>query len=197
MSRIAIPVRPAGAAALTSGVVLTGLGSAAAVDPAVVGGGWFVMAGLAAELLVVAVLGLRTSVDGVRGTRTALTVAAAALALFGLAHFFALVDTDTAILLFSVFMIVASVGLIVAGVGVARAGVRSGGRRFMPLLCGVWPIATIPAGAALGDLPHFLAIAGWGICWAALALTLLLPVAADVSPVESGAGDRTRTDLPR
>jgi hypothetical protein len=32
---------------------------------------------------------------------------------------------------------------------------------------GVWPLATIPAGAALGDLPHFGAIAVWGLCWVA------------------------------
>jgi hypothetical protein len=177
-----IPTRPAGAAALISGVVLTGLGVAAAVEPTIVGGAWFVVAGLAAELLVVAVLGLRASVDGIRGARGALTAAAAGLALFGLAHFYALVDEDTAILLFSVFMIVASVGMIVAGVVVARASVRRGGRRFVPLLCGVWPIATIPAGAALGDLPHFLAIAGWGLCWTALGLTLLTAAASSSRP---------------
>jgi hypothetical protein len=33
-----------------------------------------------------------------------------------------------------------------------------------PLLCGVWPLATIPAGAVIGDLPHLGAIAVWGLC---------------------------------
>jgi hypothetical protein len=42
----------------------------------------------------------------------------------------------------------------------------------VPLLCGLWPIVTIPAGSALGDVPHFLAIAVWGICWVALGIVL-------------------------
>ncbi len=36
----------------------------------------------------------------------------------------------------------------------------------------VWPIVTIPMGSALGDVPHFLAITIWGICWVALGLVL-------------------------
>jgi hypothetical protein len=86
-------------------------------------------------------------------------------ALFALAHVYTLVDVDTAILLFSVVLVVAAVALIVAGIALARTWRGPG--RFVPLLCGVWPLATIPAGAALGDLPHFGAIAVWGLCWVA------------------------------
>jgi hypothetical protein len=39
----------------------------------------------------------------------------------------------------------------------------------------VSPILTIPAGAALGDIPHFLAIAVWGLCWIALGVSLSQP----------------------
>jgi hypothetical protein len=172
MSTITVAARPAAAAAITSGVLLVGLGVAAALRPAIVAGTWFVGAGLAAALLVAAVLGLRTAVDVLPGARIALTAAAAAVALFALAHFYALVDADTAILLFSIFMIAASAALIVAGIAIARADLWSDARRFVPLLCGVWPVATIPVAAALGDTPHFLAIAGWGLCWTALGLTL-------------------------
>ena len=86
-------------------------------------------------MLVAAVLGLRTAVDVVPGARIALTAAAAAVALFALAHFYALIDADTAILLFSIFMIAASAALIVAGIAIARADLWSDAGRFVPLLC--------------------------------------------------------------
>jgi hypothetical protein len=122
---------------------------------------WFLLAAHAAALLCVAIVGLRSCVDGV--TRPALAVAG--MALFALAHVYALVDVDTAILLFSVFLVVLALGMVVAGIALARTWRGPG--RFVPLLCGVWPLATIPAGATLGDLPHFGAIAVWGLCWVA------------------------------
>lgn len=173
MISLAVPARPAGIAAVAGGLTLTALGLGAAFDPDFLGSAWFVLAGIAAILLVVALLGLRTATADVRGARAALTVAAAAMTLFALAHFFALVDQDTALLLFSVFMILASAGIIVAGIAIARTSVWPGTRRFVPLLCGVWPLATIPAAAAIGDLPHFLAITCWGGCWVALGVALL------------------------
>ena len=94
-----------------------------------------------------AILALRSRVDGV--ARPALAVAGVGMALFALAHVYTLVDVDTAILLFSVFLVVTAVALIVAGIALARTWRGPG--RFVPLLCGVWPLATIPAGAALGD----------------------------------------------
>jgi hypothetical protein len=174
----AVPARPAGVAAVVGGAAIIGLGAVAAFAPDVVGPGWFVVAGVAAGLFVVALLGLWTVADGVRGARPALAVAAVGMALFGLAHFYTLVDEDTAIRLFSVFMVLSSVALVVGGIAVARAGVWRGIRRCLPLLCGVWPLATIPAGAAIGDVPNFLAIACWGVCWVGLGAALLSAVAA-------------------
>jgi hypothetical protein len=152
------------AAAIPGGLVIAVLGALAAFAPAATDGlWWFLAAAAGAALLCVTILALRARVDGV--ARHALAVAGVGMALFALAHVYTLVDVDTAILLFSVFLVVTAVALIVAGIALARTWRGPG--RFVPLLCGVWPLATIPAGAALGDLPHFGAIAVWGLCWVA------------------------------
>jgi hypothetical protein len=109
--------------------------------------------------------------------RTPTPGAALVISRVAAAHFYALVDEDLAVLLFSVFMILASVGMIVAGVAYLRSGIERGWRGLVPLVCGVWPILTIPAGAALGDLLQFGAIAVWGLCWTALGISLLAPSA--------------------
>ena len=166
MSRSSVAQRPntAVAAAVPGGVIIAVLGALAAFAPAATEGvWWFLAAAVGALLLSVAILALRSRVDGV--ARPALAVAGVGMALFALAHVYTLVDVDTAILLFSVFLVVTAVALIVAGIALARTWRGPG--RFLPLLCGVWPLATIPAGAALGDLPHFGAIAVWGLCWVA------------------------------
>jgi hypothetical protein len=166
MSRSSVEQRPttAVAAAVLGGVVLVVLGAMAAFAPAATDGlWWFLTAAVAAALLCVAILGLRSRVDGL--ARHALTVSAVGMALFALAHVYTVVDVDTAIMLFSVFLVVLALGMVVAGVALAR--VWRGPGRFVPLLCGVWPLATIPLGAALGDVPHFGAIALWGLCWVA------------------------------
>lgn len=188
MSTFDVPARPAAAAAVTGGLTLIGLGVVAAFWPALVDGGWagdgwFVIAGLAILLFTAAVLALRTVAADVALARRALAVAAPTLTLFGLAHFYALADVETAITLFSVFMVVGSLAVIVAGVALARAGIWQGAQRFVPLLCGVWPVATIPLGAAVGDLPHFLAIAVWGACWTALGVALRAAPRPPVGPV--------------
>jgi hypothetical protein len=166
MSRSTVAQRPttAVAAAVPGGLVIAVLGAMAVFAPAATDGlWWFLTAAAGAALLCVAILGLRSRVDGL--ARWALTVAAVGMALFALAHVYTLVDVDAAILLFSVFLVVLALGLVVAGIALARTWRGPG--RFVPLLCGVWPLATIPAGAALGDVPHFGAIAVWGLCWVA------------------------------
>jgi hypothetical protein len=179
MSSSSIARRPAAVAAAAGGLTIAVLGVVAALDLTFADGvAWFLVAAVAAVLLAVATLGLRTATAAIAFTRAPLAVAAAALVLFGLAHVATLIDVDTAILFFSVFMVVAAVGLIIAGVAIARAW--RGPSRFVPLLCGLWPVATIPAGAALGDVPHFFAIAVWGLCWIALGAVLWVP-----------SGDRT------
>ncbi|WP_343981076.1 hypothetical protein [Kribbella koreensis] len=93
--------------------------------------------------------------------------------LFGLAHFYAIADDQRALPFFSVFMVLTAVALIVAGVAVLRTRIWPDGRRFALLAAGVWPLATVPAGAALGDVPHFTAIAVWGLLWTTLGAILL------------------------
>jgi hypothetical protein len=166
MSSASVTQRPitAIAAAVPGGLGIAVLGAIAALAPAATDGvWWFLTAAVAALLLAVAILALRARVTGV--ARPALAVAGVGMALFALAHVYTLVDADAAILLFSVFLVVLALGMVVAGIALAR--VWRGPARFVPLLCGVWPLATIPAGAAIGDLPHFGAIAVWGLCWVA------------------------------
>jgi len=167
------PGRGAGATATLGGLIITGLGLVATASADAVGGAWFVVAGLAALMLVVGVLGLRAELPGLPVARGALAFAAVALTAFGLAHFSALVDEDLAILLFSVFMVLAAIGMIVAGVALLRSGTGDARTGWLPLACGVWPVATIPAGAAIGDVPHFLAITVWGLLWTAFGIGLV------------------------
>ena len=161
------------AAAFVGGLTITVLGAAAAISADIVGGGWFAAAGCAALLLVVAILGLRRAVDQRRTAPIALATAAVTMTLFALAHFYALVDQDIAIALFSMSMVLAALSLIVAGIAAVRTRVGTPLQRAVLLFNGVWPIATIPAGAAIGDLPHFLAIAVWGVGWVVAGASLL------------------------
>lgn len=170
---LSVPTRPAGIASTAAGATILGLGGAAAAAPDLAADWWFATAGVAAVLVVVAILGLRSAFAGVAVARPALVVAAASLLMFALAHFYALLDVDRAVLLFSVFMGAGAVAMIVAGIALARTAPWAGAARFVPVLCGIWPIVTIPVGGALGDVPHFLAIAGWGCCWIALGVVLL------------------------
>lgn len=171
----ATDVRPYGAATIVAGLVIVVFGIVSAVSPPAVGPGLLAATGLPAALLFAAgVVGLlrRARSVGASGLVTgALAVATVAMTLFGLAHAYALVDEDTAIALFSVFMVLAAVSLIVAAIGMIRRPAGLPG--WATLVTGVWPIATIPAGAALGDLPHFGAIAVWGGTWIVLGVALL------------------------
>jgi hypothetical protein len=174
MSAPQIPPRPASVAAAVGGALIAVLAALALIAPTSSDGpAWFLVAAGSAALIAFGTAGLRAAVRSVPRTGPPLLVAVVGLALFALAHVYTLVDLDTALLLFSVFMIVGSLGLVVAGVFIARAW--HGLARFVPLLCGLWPIATIPVGAALGDVPHFGAIALWGVCWIALGATLRGP----------------------
>jgi hypothetical protein len=173
------PTTVTAAAAGIGGLGITALGADALLDPTSPNDAlWFLLAAAAAALITVSVLGLRRLVQDIPLAHGGLAVAALGLALFTLAHIYTLVDRDTALLLFSVFMIAGSLGMILGGTAIARRW--RGPARFVPLLCGAWPIVTIPVGSALGDVPHFSAILGWGLCWLALAATLLSATAARV-----------------
>jgi hypothetical protein len=152
-----------GAAACIGGAALAILGIISAIDSDLVGTVWFIVAALSIWLFAAGVLGLSRSVTTPRVARGALTAAAGALFLFGAAHFYTLVDEDTAILLFSVFMILSAIGLIIAGLSIIRHSAGGGWSTKITLVCGAWPLLTIPVGAALGDIPHFGAIAVWGL----------------------------------
>lgn len=162
---------------VVAGLALCCLGLAAAFRPSLADDGdwWLPSAGAAILLFLGAILGLRAVVADVPLARRALGAAAVLFTLFGIAHFYALVDQDTALLIFSILMVLASVAMIVAGVAVARVRAWTGPARFVPLAVGVWPILTVPAGAAIGDVPHFLAITVWGALWVGFGLTLRRP----------------------
>jgi hypothetical protein len=162
-----------GWAAAIGGLAITVLGVVAAVQPDTAGSLWFAGAGVAALLFSGGLYGLRIAVRDVRTAYRALTVANFSAVLFGLAHFYAIADADRALPFFSVFMVLTAIALIVAGVAVLRARIWPDGRRFALLAAGVWPLVTIPAGAALGDVPHFTAVAVWGLLWTTLGAILL------------------------
>ncbi|MEJ2885635.1 hypothetical protein [Actinomycetospora aeridis] len=173
LTRTDTVARPAGIATVVGGAVTTVLGLVAAVAPSLVGPAWFATVVPAALLFAVGVLGVRHRARGLGASRLvtgALAVAAGATIAFALAHLYALADEDTAILLFSVFMVLMAVGLVVAAIGMFRG--PAGLPRWTTLVTGVWPVATIPVGAAVGDLPHFGAIAVWGLTWIALGVAL-------------------------
>lgn len=174
LTRPSSSVRASGVAAAVGGAVVAVLGIVGAVSPDLVGAAWFATVVPAALLFAAGLLGLRRlAADlGASGLVTgALAVAAVGSVCFALAHAYALVDEDTAILLFSVFMVVIALGLVVAAVGMFRG--PAGLPRWATLVAGVWPLATIPAGAAIGDLPHFGAIAVWGVTWVVLGASTL------------------------
>lgn len=173
MTTATVSTSKGGLAAVTGGLTIVGLGVIGAFWPAAVSGPWFIAAGVAAGLLAVGIIGLRARVVAITTARHALAVSAVAMTLFALAHFSALINEDLAVLLFSMFMIIGSIGMIIAGAAILRERPQRGWTRAIPLVCGVWPILTIPAGAAIGDLPHFGAIALWGLCWTALGARLI------------------------
>jgi hypothetical protein len=157
--------RPLTAAAAVGGLIITVIGAAEAISPDIIGGVCFATAGVAALLCAVGVFGARRVVDRSRVSRIALGVGTGTLTLFGLAHFYAMADQDRGVALFSAFMVLSAVSLIVAGAAAMKTRAGTPLQRTALLVTGIWPIATIPAGAAIGDLPHFLAIAVWGGCW--------------------------------
>ena len=174
LTRTTIAVRPYGVATAVAGVVIVVLGVVAALSPDLLGAAWFASVVPAALLFAAGLLGLRRLATGLGASGVvtgALAVGAVATTLFALAHAYALVDEDTAIMLFSVFMVAIAGSLIVAAVGMFRS--PAGLPRWATLAAGVWPLATIPAGAAISDLAHFGAIAVWGVTWVVLGATMI------------------------
>ena len=165
-------LRPLGRTTIVGGLGIVAAGAVAAVDANVADSAWFGFAGASALLATAGVLGLRHATYAVPLARKTLTAVSVTMTLFALAHFYAVADQDRAIPFFSAFMMLSALGLIVAGIAIVRAQLWSGPARVLPLVTGVWPL-TIPIGLALGDVPHFVAIALWGVCWTALGRLLL------------------------
>jgi len=157
---------------VAGGLGIVAAGVVAAVDADVADSAWFGFAGAMALLAATGVLGLRRVVSAVPIARRALTCVTVTMTLFALAHFYAVADVDKAIPFFSVFMLLSALGLIVAGTAILRTRRWDGGLRWLPLVTGLVPL-TVPIGLALGDVPHFLAIALWGLCWTGLGRLLL------------------------
>ncbi|GAA1134297.1 hypothetical protein GCM10009630_35710 [Kribbella jejuensis] len=164
--------RPLGWTTVVGGLGVTAAGIVAAVDASVADSVWFGFAGASVLLSTAGVVGLHRAASDVPVARTALGAAAVTMTLFGLAHFYAVVDQDRAIPFFSAFMLLSALGLVVAGVALVRARRWRPTVRALPLVTGLWPL-TIPIGLAIGDVPHFLAIAIWGLCWTAIGRILL------------------------
>jgi hypothetical protein len=66
------------------------------------------------------------------------------------------------------------VGMLPAAVAVLRGPQWRGWRRWVPLLCAAYPVVVATAlGRPSSTTP--LAAAGWGLCWLALGVALLIP----------------------
>jgi hypothetical protein len=159
-------LRSLGRTTIAGGLGIVAAGTVAAIDADLADSAWFGFAGASALLVSAGVLGLRRAASAVPLARRALGAVAVTMTLFALAHFYAVADQDRAIPLFSAFLMLSALGLIVAGISIIRARLWSGATRTVLLVTGLWPL-TIPIGLALGDVPHFAAIALWGTCWIA------------------------------
>ncbi|WP_371401251.1 hypothetical protein OHA10_25275 [Kribbella sp. NBC_00662] len=165
-------LRPLGWTTVVGGLGIVTAGIVAAVDANIADSAWFGFAGASALLATAGVLGLRRATAAVPLAHKVLGAVAVTMTVFALAHFYAVADQDRAIPFFSAFMMLSALGLIIAGIAILRARLWSGPARALPLITGLWPL-TIPIGLALGDVPHFVAIALWGACWTALGRLLL------------------------
>lgn len=128
--------------------------------------------GAAYLLLVGAVVALARSGaagPGVAG-KAGLGVAGAGWVLSAVAQL--VLNADAALaeqVLFPLATVAVGAGMAMAGVAVVRARRWLGWRRWVPLLCGIYPFAVIfPVFAATGG-PSFPVLSGWGLCWLILA----------------------------
>ena len=131
--------------------------------------------GLAYLCLLGAVIELRRSTTAGRGrvVRVALMVAGAGWVLSAVAQLVLNIDSDVAEkALFPIATIAIGAGMLVVGIDALRARRWSAWRRWVPLVCGVYPfVAIFPSFAAAGQ-PNFPVLTGWGLCWLFLAVAL-------------------------
>ena len=66
-----------------------------------------------------------------------------------------------------------AVGMILLGVAVLRHGLWTGVLRWAPLVVGIYIFVVLLPAFAISGGPNFAAVAGWGVCWAALGAALM------------------------
>ena len=82
--------------------------------------------------------------------------------------------TDVLDVLYGVASIAIGVGLLLVGVAVRRQGAWLGWRRWVPLALGVWVFVPMTPAIMAGFVPARLAITGWMLLFAALAVVSVL-----------------------
>lgn len=125
-------------------------------------------------LLLVGVLGLAFS-GAVSGH---FAVIAVGVALIGRLDFI-VAEVDSLIIgeesvLLPVGALVTAIGMTLVGIAVLRAGRWSGWRRYTPLIAGVYPFVGMFPFIFISEEPNMVAIALWGIAWAAFGCALYL-----------------------
>ena len=131
--------------------------------------------GVAYLLFLATLLGLEFS--GAAGHRAlshvGLLVAAAGWILYSAAQFvlstnFLFAET----VLFPTGTILIGVGMTLVGIAALRTRVWAGWRRYIVLLCGLFPFLAIFPIFALTGGPSFVVLSGWGACWLALGVAI-------------------------
>jgi hypothetical protein len=207
--RRAIPPLPgargAGACLLAGGSLQLALGLGAGAFPLVLRGfsPWMALSAVALVLLVAGLAGMATTelAGSGRLATVGLAGAIAGTVIDLLAHATAAVDAARSVSpLFPVGAVGTWAGMVLTGAAVLRARRWAGPARFLPLACGLYPLAVVLPAYLVGDGPvGHLAGAGLGLLWAALGLglrrtrrTWLAPTA----PTAPTGLDRVRDDPP-
>jgi hypothetical protein len=171
-------IRAAGLWCILGGIIQLASGIVQALDPAQPGTGAFVVRNLIVTIshgfVLLGVIGLAQS--GAAGTswlsRLGLGIALLGSFLFIPFELVLLARYALGEPLLGFCAPLAGLGLTLTGIAVLRARRWRGWRRFVPLLCGLYPfLVMIPAFAAVGG-PNFWAIGGWGVPLALLGMAL-------------------------
>jgi len=171
-------VRVAGACAAVAGSLQLALGLGAGAFPLAIWGfsPWMALSALALLLLVVALGG--TAAAEVAGSGLpailGLAVAIAGAVTDLLAHAIAAIDATRSVSpLFPVGAVGTWAGMVLTGLAVLRARRWAGPGRFLPLACGLYPVAAVLPAYLLANGPAgHLAQAGLGLLWALLGISL-------------------------
>lgn len=141
-------------------------------------------------LILLGLLGLWTLSlhDGARAAFVGLGIAVVGRVAFIAAEFVSIVQDSDENPLLPVGAVGTVIGLTIYGVSVVRRSPVPGQFRFIPLIAGVYPLATMfPLLLATGGEPSLVAIALWGLPMAALGIWVLRQY-----PAPSGGTKSTR-----